>query len=311
MATTIAPHDGIAHKPSKDPDVHRPLVVVRPPLQGRDVANVQRAARVRLKNRGIDPKEVPVPDHGRFTLGTALACIEAQYFLGLRSETYLMKDSAGHFVLTEGAQRIIRNPDNRTPEQLARAKERKGQLKRGARFYEELAAKFGLNGSGVADALAYAEKHVGIKEQPPESNAGPMIDKWCELTGYGTMAVPWCGCFVNACLVAGGIPNGKGWIGYTPAIVQHAKSGAGGWKWVKEGKPGDLALFDRAGGAIAEHVEIVRKKMSETTYSTYGGNTSGGSTGSQSNGGMVARHDDRSTRGGFQIIGFARPPWKH
>ena len=95
--------------------------------------------------------------------------------------------------------------------------------------------------------------------------------------------------------------------------MAHAKAGRDGWSWhTSDGKPGDLALYDDGpGGAIAVHVEIVRAKLSATRYSTYGGNTSAGSSGSQSNGGMVARHDDRSTTGGFHITGFARPPWKH
>ena len=50
-------------------------------------------------------------------------------------------------------------------------------------------------------------------------------------------------------------------------------------------------------------------KLSDTRYSTIGGNTSSGN-GSPNDGGMVARHDDRSTVGPFRIIGFARPPWK-
>ena len=65
--------------------------------------------------------------------------------------------------------------------------------------------------------------------------------------------------------------------------------------------PGDLALFDSPGGDPVEHVEIVREKLSDTVYSTIGGNTGGG---------MVARNDHRSTLGTFRIVGFARPPWK-
>lgn len=312
MATTaISAKDGVKHAPSKDPDVHRPLVAVHPPMEGRDVANLQRAARERLEQRGIGRDEVPVPDHGKFTPATALACIEAQYFLGLRSDTYLMKDKHGHRVVTEGAQRIIRRPQTRDADQLARAKERHDQIARGPRFYEQLAAELGLNGHGVKAALAFAEKHVGIREQPPMSNSGPKIDDWCRLAGYKG-PVPWCGCFVNACVVAGGIPSGAGWIGFTPSIVAKAKKGAGGWSWHMTGRPGDLALFDNGpGGDIAVHVEIVRARLSNSRYSTIGGNTSGGASGSQDNGGMVARHDDRSTMGGFHIIGFARPPWKH
>jgi hypothetical protein len=310
MATTISAQDGIDHAPSTDPDVHRPLIAVDPPLEGRDVANVQRATRERLQARGIGADDVPVPDHGKFTLATALACVEAQYFLGLRSDTYLMKDDKGHFVLTEGAQRVLRDPDTRDADQRARAKARSEQAARGPRYYEALAAKLGLTGRGVDAALAYAKQHLGVSEDPPNSNSGPMIDDWWRLCGY-VDPQPWCGCFVNACIVAGGLPSGAGWIGYTPSIVSRAQAGTDGWSWEDGGKPGDLALYDTGpGGDIAVHVEIVRAQLSSTTYSTYGGNTSAGTSGSQANGGMVAQHDDRTTTGSFHIIGFARPPWK-
>ena len=110
--------------------------------------------------------------------------------------------------------------------------------------------------------------------------------------------------------VAGGLPSGAGFVGFTPAILAHARGRSGGWSFHMNGVPGDLALYDdHPGGEPIVHVEIVRMRMSETRYSTYGGNTSSGASGSQSNGGMVARHDNRSTLGGFRIIGFARPPW--
>jgi hypothetical protein len=109
--------------------------------------------------------------------------------------------------------------------------------------------------------------------------------------------------------MAGGLPSGAGWIGYTPSILNRAKQGTAGWSFHMDGQPGDLVLYDTPGGDPAVHVEIVRKRLSSTTYSTIGGNTSSGD-GSQSDGGMVARHDDRSTMGTFRIIGFARPPWK-
>lgn len=311
MATTtpdIAVKDGIEREPSMQPAVHRPLVVVDPPMLGRDVANLQRAVRARLKQRGL-ADDVPVAEHGRFTLATALACIEVQYFLGLRSDTYLRKDRRGHAVVTEGAQRVIREPETRDRDQLVRARERRAQLHRGPRFFNELAAELGLAGDGVTDALAFAASKVGIKEHPSGSNSGPQIDDWCRLAGY-TSPVPWCGCFVNACLMAGGLPSGAGFIGFTPAILARARAGTGGWSFHRVGVPGDLALYDDGpGGSPVVHVEIVRERLSETRYSTYGGNTSSGD-GSASDGGMVARRDDRSTLGEFHIIGFARPPWR-
>jgi hypothetical protein len=309
MATIeIAARDGIHHVPSNVPAVHRTLVVVDPPMEGRDVANLQRATHARLKARGL-ADDVPVAAHGKFTLATALACIEAQYFLGLRADTYLRKDAHGHRYITEGAQRIIRQPELRSAEQLERAQDRRGRLKLGPRYYEKLRQELVPAGRGIDAALAFAAAKVGIKESPAGSNDGPQIRRWCKAAGYAD-PVPWCGCFVNACLMAGGLPSGASFgIGSTVAILNRAKAGTGGWSFHGTGKPGDLALYDDSPfGAAAVHVEIVRERLSSATYSTYGGNTSSGD-GSQSNGGMVARHDDRSTMGAFHIIGFARPPW--
>jgi hypothetical protein len=307
--TTTTAHDGLRHAPSSDPSVHRPLVLVDPPLQGRDVANLQRALIARLKARGLDD-DVPVATHGKFTRATALACIDAQYVLGLRSDTFQLRDAKGHRVVSEGAQAIIRRPGTRTPEQLARARQRADDAARGRAFFDDMARRLGVRGRGAADAVRFAEAQIGVREHPPMSNSGPKIDEWCRLAGFDS-PVPWCGCFVNACIMAGGLPSGAGWIGSTVLIRAHAMKGTDGWRFLgpHEGRMGDLALYDDGpGGDPVVHVEIVRKQLSPTRYSTVGGNTSSGN-GSPSDGGMVARHDDRSTTGGFHVIGFARPPY--
>jgi murein DD-endopeptidase MepM/ murein hydrolase activator NlpD len=130
-----------------EPAVHRDLVVTTPPMTGRDVANLQRALRDRLKARGL-VDDVPTPEHGKFTQATWFAYVEAGYFLGLRSQTYLRTD-LGRGVCTKGAQRIIRQPDTRTAPQLKRAKERKAH--EGPRYYAELSG--GGGGNGVAPPL--------------------------------------------------------------------------------------------------------------------------------------------------------------
>lgn len=287
---------------SENPDVHRDLVVSDPPQEGRDVANFQRAIKERLKARGLSD-DVRVPQHGKFTHATWVAAIEAGYFLGLRSETYL-KTEKGHGVSTQGAQQIIRHPDERTELQLTRAREREDQLKRGPRYYEEMVKK---EGKGAQAAVNWATNQIGTRESPAGSNWGPDIGRWIRATGYNT-PVPWCGCFVNAALMAAGQPSGAGWIGYTPAIVTRARNKVGGWSWHQEGKAGDLALFDTPGGDPAVHVGLVKRKLGSRVYGTVEGNTSSGQSGSQSEGGGVFARE-RSMDGNFRIIGFARPPW--
>jgi hypothetical protein len=300
--------DGMEREASKDPTVHRDLIVVDPPMEGADVANLQRAIRTRLDARGID---IPTPTHGLFTHATAVAAVEAGYFLGLLSGTYLQTVKVNgdpRLVCTEGAQAIIRQPDRRSTEQRARAKERRGQAERGPRYYDGLARDAGVEvGTGAQSALKWAASQIGTTESPPGSNWGGKVEQWIRLAGY-TSPVPWCGCFVNAACMAGGVPSGAGWIGYTPAIISHAEHGTGGWSWHSGGKPGDLALFDTPGGDPAVHVGMVERKLNTTTYQTVEGNTSSGTDGSQDNGGGVFRRQ-RSTGGNFRIVGFARPPW--
>jgi hypothetical protein len=291
---------------SENPDVHRELIVQDPPQAGRDVANFQRAIQDRLKARGLTD-DVPVPTHGKFTHATWVAAVEAGYFTGLLSTTYLATDKR-RGLSTEGAQTIIRNPDRRSEEQLQRANERKGQLDRGPRYYDDLAKQSGVgNGKGPQAALKFAAAQLGVTERPPGANWGGKVEQWIRLAGY-TSPVPWCGCFANAACMAGGIPSGAGWIGYTPAIIAHARNGTGGWSWHSTPREGDLVLFDTPGGDPAVHVGMVEKPMSSTHVDTIEGNTSSGS-GSQSDGGGVFRRE-RVSSSAFRIVGFARPPWK-
>ena len=132
---------------SHEPAVHRDLVVTSPPMAGRDVANLQRAIRARLKARGL-ADDVPTPEHGKFTQATWFACVEVGYHLGLRSDTYLSTDM-GRGVCSKGMQRAVRQPDTRTEVQLKRARERRGHP--GVRYYADFAAAAG--GGDVAPPL--------------------------------------------------------------------------------------------------------------------------------------------------------------
>lgn len=136
----MAVHTTIPPGTSQDPIAHRDLIVTDPPMRGRDVANLNRAVRQRLEMRRID---IPSPVHDMFTQAAALAAVEAGYFLGLLKETILATDH-GRRVCTQGAQTIIREPERRTEEQVARAKARHPQAARGPRYYAK------LSGGGVA-----------------------------------------------------------------------------------------------------------------------------------------------------------------
>lgn len=156
--------DGTPRQWTDDPTEHRELWTVDPPQRGRDVANVQRATRDRLDARSVN---VPVAEHGEFTLATAAAAIEAQYFLGLRSETYLREDAEGHRCLTVGAQRIIRNPGERTEVHLQRARDRQGQLERGPRYWDDIMG--GSAGGEVPRIVGWDETRIS-----PDGVFGPL-----------------------------------------------------------------------------------------------------------------------------------------
>lgn len=150
-------------------------------------------------------------------------------------------------------------------------------------------------------ALTMARKH--IVEHPAGSNSGPYITDWERLAGYNS-PVPWCGCFVNACLVAGGLHSQGGWgIGYVPNIEAHAQSGIDGWRWhghLADPEPGWIATFGASGG---EHTELV--VAHGKPLKTVGGNTSD-QAGNDANGGGVWYHDF-GHRAGLPLRGFAAP----
>lgn len=48
-----------------------------------------------------------------------------------------------------------------------------------------------------ARAVKRALRYVGVKENPPYSNRGPLIDQWCRRAN-GLVGYPWCAAFVCA-----------------------------------------------------------------------------------------------------------------
>jgi hypothetical protein len=253
-----------------------------PLMEGRDIELFQETLNRQFREWRVDCR---LDTDGAYGPKTAEAARRVVYGLGIP-----VRDLAGG--VTPELRMRIRHPERRSQGEKARASDRKDWLRRLRRRYD---------GHGPKAAIAYARKHVGVTESPAGSNRGRLIDRWqrmCEV-----FAAPWCGCFVNACLVAAGFPS-QPWLRFCPWIEGKAKTGEGGWSWhpMSQARPGDLVLF---GSRVAQHVELYAG-----AGVTYGGNTSSGSSGSQDNGGGVfARRRSFSDRG-FPARGVARPPYK-
>jgi hypothetical protein len=250
-------------------------------MEGSDIAFFQNALNEQFREWNV---ACPIDVDGAYGQKTREATRRVTYGLGI-----LLRELADG--VTPELRKRLRHPERRTQAELALAHERLDWLRRLRRRY---------NGHGPRAAIAYARKHLGVTEHPPNSNRGRLIDRWermCEV-----IAAPWCGCFANACLVAAGFPT-EPWIRYCPWIESRAKGGEGGWSWhsVGNARPGDLMLFGRG---IAQHVELYAGDGV-----TYGGNTSSGNAGSQDNGGGVFARRRLFTDPGFPARGVARPPY--
>lgn len=151
-------------------------------------------------------------------------------------------------------------------------------------------------GSGRQAAMKHLEARVGYTEQPANSNCDTRSDgirtAQDHTAGGGTWLryQPWCGCWCFYGLEAAGVKGLGSWMASVASIENYAKRGEGCFKgWTTSNfslvRPGDLVVI----GGYGVHVETVREKPSTSGVATYGGNTSAGSAGSQSNGGGAYR----------------------
>ena len=149
----------------------------------------------------------------------------------------------------------------------------------------------GGGGSGWRDKSAsWHGDHLGITESPPNSNCDSRSDgirtsqDGCA-NGTWLRYQPWCGCWAWSGLYAAGkVSKGDSWMASVASIEDYARDGRGPFKgWTTDGskaKKGDLVvLFGRG-----QHVGTIRSVDANYAY-TWEGNTSSGSSGSQSNGG--------------------------
>ena len=152
-------------------------------------------------------------------------------------------------------------------------------------------------------ALAEAIKHIGVTEDPPDSNR-TMFGEW-----FGVNGVPWCNIFVSYCFqIAASSTIANGLAGKAPGV--YAKGCAyvpttEAWlrttgMWLGRVAPlgGDIAIYNWDGGD-PDHIGIVEKYLGDGTFSAIEGNTS---VTNKSNGGEV----QRAIRHLSQVDGFGR-----
>lgn len=156
------------------------------------------------------------------------------------------------------------------------------------------------------DVLYCAQQWIGYSRWT-DPEPGTVFGRWyAEKTGdsyYGTSGVPYCAMFASYCLDWAGV-SASGMPGaYVPWILS-ANADDGRLVSNEDAQPGDLVMFDWHGDGVADHIGIVEVNHPDDGWmQTIEGNTSSGTSGSQSNGGGVYRR----ARNYSSIIGIARP----
>ena len=156
------------------------------------------------------------------------------------------------------------------------------------------------------DVLRIAEGEVGYSRWD-DPQPGTKYGRWyAGLVGdsyYAESGVPYCAMFASwvfdqtgaKCV---GLPGA-----YCPSMLDAAEA-AGAIVAKSQARPGDVVYFDWGGDGEVDHVGIVADNLGGC-LETIEGNTSSGSGGSQSNGGVVARR----SRGFETIAAIVRPAY--
>lgn len=268
----------------------RTIHLITPLMHGPDVERLQHDVNGHLKAWGV-PQAARINPDGVYGQLSRMRTLEVCYGLGIAH-------SATERGIGPIVQSRLHSNKRLTASELVHMHNR-------TNWRHRFAAR--LSGGHAGQAVAYAKSMAGkhIVEHPSGSNLGPYITNWERLAGYHVPpGVSWCGCFVNACLVAGGLHSQTWGIGYVPSIEAYAQAGHNGWKWHSADispKAGWIVTF---GQGIGEHTELVVEDG--WPLRTVGGNTSPNDGGSFNNGGGVYYHN-YSTHIGFPRRGFAAP----
>ena len=139
-------------------------------------------------------------------------------------------------------------------------------------------------------ALKHMSARLGYTENPSGSNCDDRSDgirtsqDHCA-DGTWLRGEPWCGCWCFYALETAGVERIDSHLASVAQIEDYARQAAKCYRgWTNDRarvKAGDLVVI----GGRGVHVEMVRSINGDGSTSTYGGNTSPGTSGSQSNGG--------------------------
>lgn len=182
------------------------------------------------------------------------------------------------------------------------------------RFHEEPEDDAPVSGSPSTSARekikAHQEARVGYTENPPNSNIDDRPDgihKAQDVTanGHWLDRTAWCGSWCMYALTAGGFRVDSD-LCSVASIEEMAKKGQYPFRgWTTDRSKAEMCDLVVIGG-YGVHVEMVRGKAnSDGSVPTWGGNTSPGTSGSQSNGGGAYRR----TRYPSEVRGFALLQW--
>lgn len=236
------------------------IALTSPLTVGPNVERVQR----RLQVNWTKVNYLQGPIDRAFGPQTARACVRAKYWLGYPGKE--QEPIAGDQLLLylEKQSTLPAAFVSRREARIAQAKKKPLRLK----------------------ALARAEKDLGMKEHPPESNRCPITERW------GIIG-PWCNMAVSIWYIDAGSKAfrlHKDWA-YVPFFLAAAATGVQGIALIRPefALPGDIVAFDWDDDSVADHVGLLRTKVrGDGTFDTIEGNTS---PTNQSNGGEVMHRD--------------------
>ena len=158
--------------------------------------------------------------------------------------------------------------------------------------------------ASVSDVLSVARGEIGYSRWD-DPQQGTKYGRWyAELTGapyYGESGVPYCAMFVSWVFAHAGVRCSGLPGAYCPAMLDDADND-GVTVPVSQARAGDVVYFEWDGDGETDHVGIVVENNG-SWLSTIEGNTSSGSSGSQSNGGVVAERQ----RSYANVCGVVRP----